>query len=245
MNNSSTLSGNYTECWQYPARAYFLENLETLNQQYQTLTPTERIAAFYQCVQNKNGENEILLTSSFGTTAVYLLHLFYDLGIRQKIYFLDTTFHFQETLAYKTLLTRLFDLDIEELKPEAWKNEFTHKHQTWKTDPDLCCSVNKVEPLQNIRAKADFWISGLMNWQNESRQNKRIFEENDGVIKFYPIVDVSEAEALQYIAAHKLPVHPLKPLGYESIGCKHCTFKGQGRSGRWLNHAKTECGLHK
>ncbi len=245
MSNTTTATENYTECWQQPARTYFSKNLKRLNQQYKAMTPAERIAAFYKCVQNKQGENHVLLTSSFGTTAVYLLHLYYDLGIRQKVHFLNTTYHFEETLAYKTLLTRLFDLEVTELKPEEWKNKFTRKNEVWKTDPDLCCSVNKVEPLQSIREEADFWVSGLMSWQNENRQQKDIFEEKDGVIKFYPILDVTEAEALQYIEKNKLPVHPLKPLGYESIGCKHCTFKGKGRTGRWLDSVKTECGLHR
>ena len=245
MDNLTTVAGNHTECWQQPARTYFSKNLEALNRQYKAMTPTERIAAFYKCVQNENGENNVLMTSSFGTTAVYLLHLYYDLGIRQKVYFLDTTYHFEETLAYKAQLTRLFDLEIAELKPEEWKNKFTRENEVWKTDPDLCCSVNKVEPLQSIKAEADFWISGLMSWQNDNRQNKEIFEEKDGVIKFYPILDVTEAEALQYIEENQLPVHPLKPLGYESIGCKHCTFKGKGRAGRWIDTVKTECGLHR
>ncbi len=220
-------------------------DLDALNRKYKSMTPKERIIAFYNCMECMGTQDRVLLTSSFGTTAVFLLHLFYDANIRQKIHFLDTTYHFEETLVYKNKLAHLFDLDIVDLKPEAWKNKFTTQNKVWETDPDLCCSVNKVEPLQEIREKADFWISGLMAWQTPNRNNLNVFEKKNGVVKFYPLIDVTEAEALRYIEEKKLPMHPLKPLGYESIGCKFCTFKGKGRNGRWAVSAKTECGLHK
>ncbi len=245
MNTYPVVTDEYTESWQRPAHRYFSQNLSTVNRHYQALTPKERIAAFYQELQGRTTESNVLLTSSFGTTAVLLLHLFYDLDIRQKIHFLDTTFHFEETITYKNQLTHLFDLHVSELRPEAWKNKYIRQNEVWKTDPDFCCSVNKVEPLQSVKEKADFWISGLMNWQNEHRKQLDIFEEKDGIIKFYPLLDVTEADALQYIEENKLPVHPLKPLGYESIGCKQCTLRGKGRSGRWSNSIKTECGLHR
>lgn len=219
------------------------QDIERLNSIFSSMTPEERIRAFYSN-QSLSG-NRVLLTSSFGTTAVFLLHLFYRENTRQPVHFLDTSYHFEETLQYKAELTRLFDLEIIELKPEEWKNKFTREHQLWKTDPDLCCSVNKVEPLITIKKQADVWISGLMSWQNEHRKQMDIFQKKDGVLRFYPIVDVTEEEANDYIEKFSLPVHPLKPLGYESIGCKHCTFKGRGRSGRWAGSAKTECGLHK
>jgi phosphoadenosine phosphosulfate reductase len=83
-----------------------------------------------------------------------------------------------------------------------------------------------------------------MYWQSNHREKLNIFEEKKGVIKFYPILDVSEEEALKVIEENNLPIHPLKPLGYESIGCKHCTLKGKKRKGRWAQTVKTECGLH-
>ena len=132
-------------------------------------------------------------------------------------------------MEYKAQLTRLFDLTIIELHPEEWKNKFTRQNKLWKTDPDLCCSVNKVEPMLTVKNQADVWVSGLMAWQNETRKNLDVFQWRDGVLKFYPIIDVKEEEANTYLQRYDLPIHPLKPLGYESIGCKHCTFKGKGR----------------
>lgn len=219
------------------------QDVERLNAVFSSMTPEERIRAFYS--NRSLSQYRVLLTSSFGTTAVYLLHLFYRENIHQPVHFLDTTYHFEETMEYKTALTRLFDLEVIELKPEEWKNKFTRDNQLWKTDPDLCCSVNKVEPLLTIRKQADIWISGLMSWQNDHRRQMDIFQKKEGVLKFYPVIDVSEEEANQYLEKFNLPIHPLKPLGYESIGCKHCTFKGKGRTGRWSGSVKTECGLHK
>lgn len=219
------------------------QDVERLNCIFSSMTPEERIRAFYS--NQSLSANRVLLTSSFGTTAVFLLHLFHRENINQPVHFLDTTYHFEETLQYKAELTRLFGLEIIELKPEEWKNKFTREHQLWQTDPDLCCSVNKVEPLISIKKQADVWVSGLMSWQNEHRKEIDIFQKKDGILKFYPIIDVSEEEANDYLEKFNLPAHPLKPLGYESIGCKHCTFKGRGRSGRWAGSAKTECGLHK
>ena len=219
------------------------EDISRLNTIFKEMSPPERLRAFY-CNQSLR-DTKVLLTSSFGTTAVFLLHLFYRNNIRQPVHFLDTTYHFEETLAYKNQLARLFGLTIVNLHPEEWKNKFTRENKLWETDPDLCCSVNKVEPMLTVKNQADVWVSGLMAWQNETRKNLDVFQWRDGVLKFYPIIDVTEEEAQTYLQRYDLPEHPLKPLGYESIGCKHCTFKGRGRAGRWAGQAKTECGLHK
>ena len=219
------------------------EDISRLNTIFKEMSPPERLRAFY-CNQSLR-DTKVLLTSSFGTTAVFLLHLFYRNNIRQPVHFLDTTYHFEETLAYKNQLARLFGLTIINLHPEEWKNKFTRENKLWETDPDLCCSVNKVEPMLTVKNQADVWVSGLMAWQNETRKNLDVFQWRDGVLKFYPIIDVTEEEAQTYLQRYDLPEHPLKPLGYESIGCKHCTFKGRGRAGRWAGQAKTECGLHK
>jgi len=219
------------------------KDIDRLNTLFKELSPEERIRAFYENTSLRN--RRVILTSSFGTTAVYLLHLFYRQNIRQEIIFLNTGFHFRETLAYKERLMSNFDLHVKELLPEDWKHTFAREQQLWKTDPDLCCSVNKVEPMLQIKKSADIWISGLMGWQNSHRRNLNIFQPQEGVLKFYPLIDVEEETVRQYIEKWDLPVHPLKPLGYESIGCQHCTFKGKGRQGRWLGKAKTECGLHR
>lgn len=213
-------------------------DLRLLNEKYLKLTPEERIKEIY------NDFDNILLSSSFGTTAVFQLFLFYKVGVNQPVHFIDTTYHFKETLDYKEKLIKLFDLKVIDITPDKEQNEFSKLGELWRYDPDQCCQINKVEPFEKIRDKFEVWISGLMSWQSSHREKLNIFEEKKGVIKFYPILDVTEEEALKTIEDNNLPVHPLKALGYESIGCKHCTLKGKKRKGRWAQTIKTECGLH-
>ncbi len=214
------------------------KDLEKLNEKYRSLTPEERIIEVY------NDFDNILLTSSFGTTAVYQLHLFYKQQIDQPVHFINTTFHFEETLKYKEKLTGMFNLKVIGINPNPKWNRLSHESELWKLIPDQCCRINKVEPFEKVKEGYDLWISGLMNWQSNHRETLDIFEKRKGIIKFYPILDVTEQEVLAYIAEHQLPEHPLKPLGYESVGCRHCTLKGKKRKGRWAQTVKTECGLH-
>ena len=213
-------------------------NLEALNEKYLPLSPEERVKELYRDF------SRVLFTSSFGTTSAILLHLFHSVNPEQEVYFLDTTYHFAETLEYKSLLAKRFGLKVKEVAAEEWKNKFTREDQTWSKDPDLCCSINKVEPLDKIRPGFEIWVSGLMQSQNSYRRQLNIFEQKEGILKFYPIIDFSDADAKAYIAKHDLPPHPLVAHGFNSVGCIHCTVKGRGREGRWVNRSKTECGLH-
>lgn len=213
-------------------------NLEELNRKYLLLSLEERIQELYKDF------SKVLFTSSFGTTSAFLLHLFHKVKPNETVYFLDTTYHFNETIEYKETLTKLLNLKVIDVKPEEWKNNFTQKDKTWNSDPDLCCSINKVEPIEKIKANFEVWVSGLMASQNSHRQNLKVFEEKEGILKFYPLIDQNEKKAKEYINKNKLPEHPLLSQGYSSVGCFHCTVAGKGRSGRWVNKSKTECGLH-
>ncbi len=212
--------------------------IEELNKKYLPLTPQERIVALFEDLDG------ILFTSSFGTTAAYLLHLITSIKPKQEVFFLDTTYHFMETIEYKDKLHKQLDLNLKEVLPEKWKNEFTRTDKTWTKDQDLCCSINKVEPMDQIKEGKKVWISGLLGYQNKHRKDLPIFEEKNGMIKFYPIIDIEEADVKKYFLDNELPAHPLESQGYSSIGCASCTVKGQGRAGRWSNTSKSECGLH-
>lgn len=214
--------------------------VDALNARYAPLSVEERVKQLYVDFPAE----KVMLTSSFAATSAFLLHVFSQLAPQQKVHFIDTGYHFPQTLAYKNQLIRLFKLDVVDVKPEDWKHEFTLKDQTWKTDPDFCCSINKVEPLYEVKKGFDVWISGLMRWQTEHRSTLSVFEERNGILKFYPLIDISKEERDLYIKEHDLPFHPLVAQGYSSIGCAQCTSPGQDRSGRWNNSPKTECGLH-
>ena len=216
------------------------EQIKQLNEKYHKLTIEERVAALYVDFD----QADVMLTSSFAATSAFLLKVFSLANPSQKIYFIDTGYHFRETMAYKEKLTELYGLKVESIKAEEWKHDFTTKEQTWKKDPDFCCSINKVEPLNGIKENYKIWVSGLMEWQSDHRSTLDIFEDRNGIVKFYPLLDVTQEEREAYIKDHNLPFHPLVAKGYFSIGCEHCTVPGKGRSGRWNNSPKTECGLH-
>jgi phosphoadenosine phosphosulfate reductase len=212
--------------------------LEELNKKYLALDPESRIRELYKDFE------KVLFTSSFGTTSGALLHLFHKVKPGETVYFLDTTYHFNETLSYRDELIAQLKLNVVELKAEEWKNKFTLQDKTWNSDPDLCCSINKVEPVEKIKGSFDVWVSGLMASQNAFRENLKIFEQKENIIKFYPIIDKNEAYIREYMKENHIPEHPLLSQGYSSVGCFHCTVAGKGRSGRWVNKSKSECGLH-
>ena len=122
-----------------------IEDLKSLNKKYELLSPIQRIRELYEDF----GKDNILLTSSFGTSSIILLYMYHVVNSDQPIHFLETTYHFKETMQYKTLLTNLFNLNVVMLKPAEWENDFTKKDETWKKDPDLCCSINNVKPLNS------------------------------------------------------------------------------------------------
>ena len=216
-------------------------NLEALNQKYEALSPSERISTFY----TDFNVNEILVTSSFAANSAFFLHLFSKYGhAEQKIHFIDTKFHFNETLHYKEFLTKKYNLNVVDITPNQTQNNLAKREQLWKSNPDLCCEVNKVQPLSHVAKNFKVWASGLMRSQNEHRKELRVFEEKKGNLRFYPIIDIDPTKRDAFIHREKLPTHPLVEQGYHSIGCKHCTVKGENREGRWVGLAKSECGLH-
>jgi len=215
-------------------------SVEELNEIFQPLGYKERIEKIYEYFDSE----DILMTSSFGTKSVFLLDLITKANPNQLIHFINTTYHFPETLQYKKELTQLLNLNVKEVLPGKEENKLTTQDEWWKEHPKMCCTINKIAPLEPIVAKHKIWISGLMSYQTDFRARLRVFEQQGDIIKFHPLIDINEGEFLYHLDYHKLPHHPLEEQGYGSIGCTHCTVKGQGRAGRWTGKDKTECGLH-
>ncbi|MGE0386159.1 MAG: phosphoadenylyl-sulfate reductase [Gammaproteobacteria bacterium] len=216
------------------------EDVQALNDAYAPRHFEDRIRRLYQDFDPAR----VLVTSSFAATSAYFLHIISRIRPAQPIAFIDTGFHFAETIAYKDYLVQAFGLTVFDVRAEDWKHAFTEREKTYERDPDFCCTVNKIEPLDEIRAGYHVWVSSLMRWQTDHRAGLDIFEERRGLLKFNPMLDVTQAARDAYIAEHDLPFHPLVARGYASIGCSHCTVPGEGRSGRWIGKPKTECGLH-
>ena len=216
------------------------EEIAYLNSKYKSLSIEERIRELY----NDFSESEIMLTSSFAATSAFLLKLFSQINTNQLVYFIDTGYHFDETIEYKKRLTNLYGLKVKSISGLKKEHDFTRQDETWKKNPDFCCYINKVKPLDIIKSKYTVWVSGLMEWQSDHRASLDIFEYRGEILKFYPLLDVTKEQRDIFIEKHQLPFHPLVAKGFHSIGCTHCTQAGEDRSGRWNNNPKTECGLH-
>ncbi len=217
-----------------------ISRADTLNLLFDPLSYERRLKFLYRFFKPE----EVLVTSSFGTRSVFLLHLLSKIRPDQPIHFIDTTYHFPETIAYKKELTQRLGLQVIDVYPAEVENRLTREEAWWKYHPRMCCQINKVAPLEPIKGRHKVWISGLMNWQTEFRSRLQVFEQQGDIMKFHPLIDLNEGEWRYQVGFHKLPAHPLEALGYGSVGCTHCTEKGDGRSGRWSATGQTECGLH-
>ncbi|WAT19028.1 phosphoadenylyl-sulfate reductase [Aurantiacibacter sp. MUD11] len=190
------------------------------------------------------------VVSSFGTEAVVLLHLVARADKSVPIIFVDTLKMFEETLAYREEVIELLgftNASVVQPNPDL----LVQKDETgmrWSYDPDGCCEIRKVEPMQRAKAGLDSWISGRKAFQSHTRQNLPRFEIEEGRMKLNPLGDWTKDDLEAYFEEHDLPRHPLEAKGYPSVGCSPCTstvLPGEDpRAGRWRGWDKTECGIH-
>lgn len=194
---------------------------------------------------------ETAIVSSFGAESAVLLHLVAKVAPDMPVLFLDTGKHFPETLAYRDELAARLGLNIVNLTPDP--DDLAKKDATelrWSYDPDGCCEIRKVKPLEKALADFDTSITGRKGFQSSTRQGLPRFELDGttGRLKFNPLANWTREDLDAYFTAHDLPRHPLEAQGYPSIGCSPCTSKvkpGEDpRSGRWRGWDKTECGIH-
>tara|TARA_A100001015_G_scaffold302807_1_gene391501 strand:- start:2550 stop:3248 length:699 start_codon:yes stop_codon:yes gene_type:complete len=213
--------------------------LPELNDYLERLNPAEILYWL-----SKQNEMRITMTSSFQAQSLPLLYLVSRILPFMPILFLDTGYHFQQTLDYVEELKKKLDLNIVHLRPSVAKEA-----ALYASNPDMCCYLRKEEPLQNALKGYDVWISGIRRDQTEVRKSARIidYDSKNDVVKVCPMANLSREAMEKMNARLSLPLNPLREQGYLSIGCKPCTEKSIGndeRSGRWAFNRKTECGLH-
>jgi phosphoadenosine phosphosulfate reductase len=193
---------------------------------------------------------DVALVSSFGAESVALLHLVASIDPSVPVLFLDTGKHFPETLTYRDQVAALLGLkDLRVLHPDPEvlaKRDATDLR--WSYDPDGCCEIRKVQPLEKALAGFDATITGRKAFQASTRGNLPRFEIDGDRLKVNPFASWTKADLDTYFEAHNLPRHPLEEQGYLSIGCAPCTSMvkpGEDpRAGRWRGWEKTECGIH-
>ncbi len=191
------------------------------------------------------------MSCSFQSQSLPLLHIVSRVAPGLPVIFLDTGFHFPETLEFRDRLVREWGLNLRVYRAAGGRDEFLRRHgpDLYRRDPDLCCFVNKVEPMQRAMAGLRAWISGIRRDQSPERETVKVVERTaQGVVRLHPMARWTGRDVWRYIHEHDLPDHPLTAAGYLSVGCAPCTRPvalGEGeRAGRWSGMGKTECGLH-
>jgi phosphoadenosine phosphosulfate reductase len=196
--------------------------------------------------------NRVAISSAFGVEGMALMHMASRVRKDFRVFTVDTEFLFPETYNLIETIEQRYGITIERayplLSPDV--QERLHGSALWARNPDQCCSLRKIEPLQRKLRELDAWITSIRRDQTPARSaaQKIEWDTRFGLVKINPIADWSSKQVWRYINENDVPYNPLHDQGYPSIGCTHCTRAirpgEDSRAGRWPGFAKTECGLH-
>lgn len=194
---------------------------------------------------------KMFTTSSFQTHSLVMLHILSRIDNTIPVYFLNTGYHFPESVAFKDQIASEFGLNVMETKspmPRYMQRDSEGK-LLFTSDPDHCCYINKTAPTEHLLRNHDVWVNGVRGDQSAVR--KAMTTEQPApfnTVRFHPMLDWNMKQIFAYIREYNLPRHPLDAKGYMSIGCEPCTRKldpeMQEREARWYGMNKVECGLH-
>jgi phosphoadenosine phosphosulfate reductase len=197
------------------------------------------------------GDN-VAIATGFGVEGMVLLDIAARMNPGVKVFTGDTEFLFSETYDLIDRVEEKYGIKIErlysDLTPED--QERAYGKALWARDPDLCCSLRKVEPLRRKLATLDAWVTAIRREQTRDRAtaNKVDWDPKFNLVKISPLADWTREMIWRYVVKHDVPYNPLHDRNYPSIGCTHCTRAVQPgedpRAGRWAGFGKTECGLH-
>lgn len=200
--------------------------------------------------------DRLAIGSSFGKEGLVVLDHLRRIRPGVPVLFLETGYHFPETLALRDRLVREWDLRVENLVATRTvpEQDAHYGKDLFARDPDTCCMERKVAPLRRALLGYEAWLTGLRRDQHEGRRNVPLVEWQElepggrGVFKINPLIGWSREEVEAYLGERHLPRHPLWDQGYGSIGCAPCTRKlrpgEHERAGRWSGFEKRECGIH-
>jgi phosphoadenosine phosphosulfate reductase len=191
--------------------------------------------------------------SSFQTHSIPMLHILSLIDTTIPIYFLNTGYLFPQTIEYKNQIAELFGIKVIDLKSSTPRNmqKDSNGRLLFTSDPDFCCHLNKVAPMEPILQTHDIWINGVRADQNANRAKMKEEQRTpQRAMRYHPMLKWTKQMIWAYIKEFNIPHHPLDAAGYTSIGCEPCTRKidptqmGDERMARWFGLNKTECGLH-
>lgn len=191
------------------------------------------------------------LVSSFGSESAVLLHLASRINPDIPVLFIDTLMLFEETLQYQLELAQTLGLsNVIRILPDLHKaKELDPYGRLHLTDPDSCCDLRKIKPLEENLCQYNAWVSGRKRFHGEERAQLAVQElDEQGRHKFNPLAEWQAGDIKAYFERHELPRNPLFYRGFRSIGCSPCTVAvsedEDARSGRWQGQEKSECGIH-
>lgn len=194
---------------------------------------------------------KLFVGSSFQGHSIPLLHIVRSISQDIPVYFIDTGFHFPETIIYKEQIAKLLDLQVINIRSMVGKRLQCDADGMFyfTVDPDHCCYLNKIQPLESVLIEYDVWINGVRADQSETRRRmEQTVKGSFDTLRYHPVLHWSNKDIFYYRKLHNLPPHPLEQKGYLSIGCEPCTREVDAlvdeRQGRWFGLKKTECGLH-
>jgi len=199
--------------------------------------------------------DEIVVAASFGLEDVAILDMVYDeLGARPPVVFLDTLYHFDETLELVERFEDEYELDLRVYKPDGaeTREEFEEEYgeRLWEEGAERFHELTKLRQIDEALEGRGSWVTGIRREQAQTRANADAIEwdEAHGLVKVNPLVDWSRDDVREYVKENDVPYNPLHDEGYLSIGDEPLTEPvGEGddeRAGRWSGSEKTECGLH-
>jgi phosphoadenosine phosphosulfate reductase len=194
----------------------------------------------------------MVLTCSWQLGTSILVHMTREVAPRTRLVEIDTGLLFGDTHETRRRLVDRYGIEVETLRPlqSVEEQAAAHGAKLWEREPDRCCGMRKVEPLERAIRDADGWLTGIRRDQTEHRARapKLVLDARRGVVKVQPLVDWSERDCWRYIYRNGIPYNELHDRGFPSIGCTPCTRAPAGGAGapagRWAGSGKTECGLH-
>ncbi len=168
------------------------------------------------------------------------------------VMFLDTGYHFAETIGTRDAYAETTDITLRTILPmrTVAEQDAEHGPRLHDRDPNLCCALRKVEPLERGLAPYRAWVTGMRREDAPTRTDIAVvgWDDKRGKVKLNPLAAWTQDDVDAYVAEHGVLLNPLRQLGYTSIGCAPCSravAPGEGpRAGRWAGQDKTECGLH-
>lgn len=222
--------------------------VERVNIALKDASPQEILKTAVDLVPN------LALACSFGAEDMVLLDMFMKINPNGTVFYLDTDVLFEETYQLRDRVIARYGLpNLVRAATDVTlaKQAEVYGEAVWARNPNLCCHIRKVHPLQQILSTLDAWVTGIRRDQSPTRANAQVIEVDHtfGLLKVNPLAFWTQDQVWSYIHQHNVPYNPLHDQGYPSIGCIHCTRPvAQGddaRSGRWAGFEKTECGLHR